>query len=67
MAKSSFYRNIISDLKLTKPSQWYSSVKRLTSYDQQKNIFLNIANISHLTEQQQTELQINLHPPRMNH
>ena len=51
MAKYNFYRNMISDLRFKKPSQWYSSLKRLTSYDQQKNEQLNVKNISHLPDQ----------------
>ena len=36
-AKNSYYKNIIKDLKHSKPNQWYSKLKRLCSYDQQKS------------------------------
>ena len=31
-AKSEFYKKKFSELKTKKPGQWYSSLKRLTSY-----------------------------------
>ena len=55
-AKASFYKNKISDLKTKKPGQWYSSLKRLTSYDQLKNDQPSVEEISHLTDQQQSEI-----------
>ena len=55
-AKSDFYEKMISILKLSKPSQWYSNIKRITSYDQQKSDKLIIDEISHLSYQEQVEI-----------
>ena len=35
-AKKKYYKNIIKDLKLLNPSQWYSKLKRICSFDQEK-------------------------------
>ena len=32
-AKTDFYKNAVADLKTKKPGQWYSSLRRMTSYD----------------------------------
>ena len=37
-AKSKYYRTMVKDLKTSNPSQWYSKLKRLGSYDQEKMI-----------------------------
>ena len=37
-------------------SQWYQSLKKITSFDQQKNEQPNVAEISHLSNQQQAEM-----------
>ena len=51
-AKHYFYKNKIADLKISKPSQWYSTLKRLTgSYDNE----IIVDQISHLSNQQQSE------------
>ena len=55
-AKSDFYIKTVSDLKLKKPGQWYSSLKRITSYDQMRNNQPNVEEISHLSDQQQSEM-----------
>ena len=31
VAKSNYYKNIVEDLKRSKPSQWYSKLKRMSS------------------------------------
>ena len=36
VAKHSYYTKIVSDLKNSNPSQWYSKLKRMTSHDQAK-------------------------------
>ena len=53
-AKQEFYKNMIADLKKKKLSQWYSSLKRLTGFDQksQNNI---IQEINNLSNDEQTE------------
>ena len=35
-AKHKYYRNIGKNLKTSNPSEWYSKVKRMCSYDQEK-------------------------------
>ena len=35
-AKQNYYKHIVKDLKLSNPSQWYSKLKRICSYDQEK-------------------------------
>ena len=50
-----FYKKQKADLKVKKPSQWYSSLKRLSSYDQSKSEPLYIQQISHLSKEQQSE------------
>ena len=53
-AKSNFYKNMIADLRTKNPSQWYSSLKRISGYDQksEKSIILDI---NHQTDQEQAE------------
>ena len=33
-AKENFYTNMIADLRTKNPSKWYSSLKRISAYDQ---------------------------------
>ena len=54
-AKSSFYKKTVADLKIRKPAQWYSTLKRITSHDQ-TNREVNIEEINHLSDQAQVEL-----------
>ena len=55
-AKSDFYRKTVSDLKLKKPGQWYSCLKSITSYDQLKHDKPQVEEISHLSDQEQSEM-----------
>ena len=55
-AKAGFYAKTVSDLKQTKPGQWYSVLKRITSYDQQKQQKINVDEISHLSDAEQAEI-----------
>ena len=36
-AKEKYYKDIVEDLKLSNPSQWYSKLKRMSSHDQSKS------------------------------
>ena len=54
-AKANFYKEAVADLKLKKPSQWYSCLKKITSFDQLRNDQTNVEEISQLTDQQQAE------------
>ena len=55
LAKQNFYKTIVADLKEKNPKQWYSVVKRLTSYEDNSKE-TNIESINHLSSQQQCEL-----------
>ena len=47
---------MIADLRTKKPGQWYSSLKRITSYDQHKNSQVSVDEISHHDDQKQAEI-----------
>ena len=55
LAKANYYANMIEDLKISNPGQWYSKFKRLCSHDQQKSESVNVEELSGLTDQQQAE------------
>ena len=55
LAKQSYYENIVSDLKLSNPGQWYSKLKRMTCYDQTKSDQVMVESISHLSDKDQAE------------
>ena len=55
-AKQNFYKNFIEDLKIKKPSKWYSSLKRIASYDIHKREELIISEICHLSDTKQAEM-----------
>ena len=54
-AKHTYYSNIVKDLKLSNPSQWYSKLKRICSYDQEKFDPLVCNEIDHLSKEEQVE------------
>ena len=54
-AKANFYKNSVEDLKKKKPSQWYSSLKKMSSFDQLKNDEPVVDDISHMSDQDQAE------------
>ena len=55
LAKSEFYAKKVADLKVKKPSQWYSCLKQITSQDQHKREQPNVDEIRHLSDQDQAE------------
>jgi hypothetical protein len=55
-AKADFYKQAVAELKTKKPGQWYSCLKKITSFDQQKTEQTMVDEISHLSDQQQAEL-----------
>ena len=55
-AKSQFFKQTVAELKLKKPGQWYSCLKKITSYDQQKKEQQNVEEISHLPDEAQAEI-----------
>ena len=54
-AKETFYRNMIADLRQKNPSQWYSSLKRITGNDQKSEKVI-ISEIFHKSDQEQAEV-----------
>ena len=54
-AKKDYYTNIVEDLKESKPGQWYSKLKRMSSYNEQKSEEVSVEEINHLSNQQQSE------------
>ena len=56
LAKSDFYNKKIRDLKDGEPGQWYSKLKRLCSYDQQKSAVVICDEIKDLSDQEQAEV-----------
>ena len=55
-AKANFYKNQVADLLTKSPKQWYSSFKRLTSYDQHKTEPLYVEEISTYSDKDQVEM-----------
>ena len=54
-AKRQYYKKIIKDLKTSNTSQWYSKLKRLCAYDQQKFEPLIVESLKHLSDDKQAE------------
>jgi hypothetical protein len=55
-AKLDFYRRNIKNLRKAKPGKWYSELKKITSYDQQKAEEIQVENIQDLPVPEQAEL-----------
>ena len=53
-AKENFYKNMIADLRRKNPSQWYSSLKRISGFDQKSEKVI-ISEINQKTDQEQVE------------
>ena len=53
VAKKDFYQTMTKDLLSKNTSQWYSSLKRMTNFDQEKFKNLIIPDINHLSDQEQ--------------
>ena len=47
---------MIDSIKEAKPGQWYSSLKRISRFDQGKGEVLQVEEISHMSDQQQAEM-----------
>ena len=52
-AKKQYYKNFVKDLKRSKPSEWYSKLKRICSYDQGKSNPIIVESIKHLSDEEQ--------------
>ena len=46
---------MVKDLKLSNPSQWYSKLKQICSYDQDKYEKIVCSEIEHLTDEEQAD------------
>ena len=46
----------MADLKIKKPVQWYSALKKMSSFDQLKSEHLIVSKISHLPDHEQAGL-----------
>ena len=55
LAKKSYYKKIIKDLKTSNTSQWYSKLKRLCAYDQQKLEPVTVESLKNLSDSEQAE------------
>ena len=53
--KQKYYKNIVKDLKQSNPNQWYSKLKRLCSYDLEKQEALKCEEINELSDQHQAD------------
>ena len=54
-AKAKFYDNFIDQLKDVNQGQWYSQLKRLSNYEQNKTSEVVVDEISHLSNKDQVE------------
>ena len=54
-AKRKYYKKMVKDLKTSNTNQWYSKLKRLCSYDQQKLEPVVVESIKHLSSSEQAE------------
>ena len=55
IAKKNYYQNIVSDLKQSNPAQWYSKLKRMTSFKDQKHEEVIVENPMNLSNSEQAE------------
>ena len=54
-AKKNYYKDIVKDLRVSNPGRWYSILKRICSYDQQKSEPVVVDSIKHLSSKEQAE------------
>ena len=54
-AKKRFKTNCIDDVMTAKSGQWYSKLRRITNFDQEKGEVLQVDEINHLNDQDQAE------------
>ena len=54
-AKANFCKDQVADHKQKKPGQWYTCLKRISSFDQMKNDQVSVDELNHLPDQQQAE------------
>ena len=54
-AKKKFFNEMVRQIREANPSRWYSLSKRIIKYNTEKNEELNIAEINHMTDEEQVE------------
>ena len=54
-AKLNFKTKVIDDVQTARSGQWYSKLKRITNFNQQKSDIVQVDEISHLPDQNQAE------------
>ena len=55
LVKSNFYKRMMGDLMTKNTSKWYTTLKRMTAHDQQKNEKVIIPDMNHLSDKEQAE------------
>ena len=55
IAKKTFYKKVMGELTCKNTSKWYSTLKKITSHDQQKNERIIVQDINHLSDKEQAE------------
>ena len=53
--KEKYYKNIVEDLKVSKPGQWHSKLKRMTSHDQARSEVPIVQSLKEMPIQSQAE------------
>ena len=53
--KKKFFKKILRQVRQSTPSQWYSTLKRISNHEQEKSKPLQVAEICHLTDKEQVE------------
>ena len=56
MAKKNYYSNMIEDLNTSNEKQWYSKLKRISSYDQYLRDLVQVSEICEYSDQEQAEM-----------
>ena len=54
-AKQKFKANMIDDVMTARSAQWYSKLKRISNFEQNKAEFVQVDEISHLSNKEQAE------------
>ena len=67
LAKESYRKKILDDLKTSKPGQWYSKIKRMTGQFNEGSSDMLVEEICELScDEQAKKIADFLHPPEMN-
>ena len=55
-AKNLYYKNMVEDLKTSKPGQWYSKIKRMSASDPTVSDLINVEELEGLSSKEQVEV-----------